>query len=147
MGLGQWWSLQELVSRHSGRFICSEFDHLSCCHNVYIPCLSRQDGTQLAVGYISVSIALAIFIAILAFQVGNVTGITQYFNRKCTALKRCIIPIGDEEVEIESDTDSLSDRLINAIQYEPVPQTAQEHTAAAPTRSNVTRMLIPVYTP
>ena len=109
--------------------------------------VSRQDGTQLAVGYISVSIALAIFITILAFQLGNVTGITQYFNTKCTALKRCIISIGDEEVEIESDTDSLPDRLINAIQYEPVPQTAQEHTAAEPTGSNVTRMLIPVYTP
>ena len=109
--------------------------------------VSRQDGTQLAVGYISVSIALAIFITILAFQLGNVTGITQYFNTKCTALKRCIISIRDEEVEIESDTDSLPDRLINAIQYEPVPQTAQEHTAAEPTGSNVTRMLIPVYTP
>ena len=28
MGLGQWWGLQELVSRCPGGFVCSELDHL-----------------------------------------------------------------------------------------------------------------------
>ena len=44
-------------------------------------------GSQLAVGYTSVSIAFATFIGILAFQLANVTGITQYPKRKCKAIR------------------------------------------------------------
>ena len=40
------------------------------------------------------------------------------------------------EIEVQSDSDSLPDRVINPEEYEPVPQTAHEHTAAEPTGSN-----------
>ena len=30
MTLGQWWGLQELVSRCAGQLICSELDHIDC---------------------------------------------------------------------------------------------------------------------
>ena len=39
--------------------------------------VNHSGGNQLAVGYTSVSIALATFIGILVFQLANVTGITQ----------------------------------------------------------------------
>ena len=38
----------------------------------------NNSGDQLEVGYTSVSIALATFMGILAFQLANMTGITQY---------------------------------------------------------------------
>ena len=46
--------------------------------------LSR--GNQVTVGYTSVSIAFATFIVILAFHLANVTGITQYLERKCAVV-------------------------------------------------------------
>ena len=36
----------------------------------------------------------------------------------------------EADVEAESDTGSLPDRLINPGEYEPVPPTTEEHTAA-----------------
>ena len=103
---------------------------------------------QIAVGYTSVSIALATFIGILGFQLANVTGIIQYLKTKCAALKTHIIQIRDGETETECDTDSLPDRVINPGEYEPVPQTAQEHTAAEATGSDdeEPRRQISVYT-
>ena len=46
----------------------------------------HSGGNQLAVGYTSVSVALVTFIGIFVFQLANVTGITQYLKRKCTAI-------------------------------------------------------------
>ena len=89
----------------------------------YHVCHSEED--QLAVGYTSVSIAFATFIGILTFQLASVTGITQYLKRKCAALKNCKLPIQHGEKEIDSDNDSLPDRLV---EYEPMLQTAQELT-------------------
>ena len=86
---------------------------------------------QLAVVYTSVSIAFATFVGILTFQLAKVTGVVQYL-KKCAALKKCII-----RREMESDTESLPDRLINVLDYEPVPQITQEHTAAKPTGSDM----------
>ena len=112
---------------------------------MYTNHVSHPVGSQLAVGYTSVSIELATFIGILLFQLSNVTGITQCLKRKCTALKGGIIPIRDREIEIDSDTDSLPDGLINPGEYEPLLQ-----TAAVPTESNNEgpnlRRLIPAYT-
>ena len=58
----------------------------STLYTMYTSCSKRSQlvkGNTLAVGYTSVSIALATFIGILGFQLGNVTGITQYLKRKC----------------------------------------------------------------
>ena len=72
----------------------------------------------------SVSIAFATFIGILAFQLANVTGITQYLKRKCTALKVAIK--NQAQAEPQSFTSSLPDRLINPEEYElPEPATAE----------------------
>ena len=117
----------------------------------YHVCHSEED--QLALGYTSVSIAFATFIGILTFQLANVTGITQYLKRKCAALKMCKLRTRDDEREIESDTSSLPDRLVNTVEYERMQQTAQEPTAADheltetnDSVSEATRRLISVYT-
>ena len=52
--------------------------------------VNHSGQNQLVVGYTSVSIAFATFIGIVAFQLVNVTGVTQYLNRQCLGLK---IPI------------------------------------------------------
>ena len=113
-------------------------------------CVNLLGGSQLIVSYVwttSVSIAFATFIGILTFQLAKLTGVVQYL-KKCAALRKCIIRDG----EMESDTDSLPDRLINPGEYEPVPQIAQEHTVTAePTEKNASlneepKRLIPVYT-
>ena len=44
-----------------------------------------SQGNQLAVGYTSVSIAFTTFIGIFVVHIANMTGITQYLKRKCTA--------------------------------------------------------------
>ena len=105
---------------------------------------SHSEGTQLAVGYTSISIALVTFIGIIAFQLANVIGITQYLRKKCTALKRCI---RDDEIEIESDTDFLPHRLTNPGEYHSVPQTAAESEESNETLNKEPKILIPVYTP
>ena len=86
-------------------------------------------GNQLAVGYTSVSIAFATFIAILVIQLGNVTGTTQYLKKKCKALKAVI-----RNQEPKSPTDSLPDRLINAEEYELPFHTPQERSPAELTK-------------
>ena len=73
VAVDQWWSLHKQVCKYSGRFICSQPDHSNCCH-----LLCQFDffrGNQLIVEYtctISVSIALATFTGILAFQLASV---------------------------------------------------------------------------
>ena len=57
----------------------------------------------------------------------------------------------EADVEAESDTGSLPDRLINPGEYEPVLPATEEHTAAEPTENKEQvneelRKLIPVYT-
>ena len=96
------------------------------------------------IGRISVSIALATFVGILAFQLLNVTGIAQYLKRKCTAVA---IRNGlQAEAEMRSPTDTLPDRLVNPGEYEPPFHTSQQHTTAEPTEEeqliNETQRLI-----
>ena len=88
--------------------------------------VNNSGGEQLAVGYTSVSIALATFMGILAFQL---TGITQYLKRKCTTSKVAIRNLQKAEVEPSSPTGSLSDRLNNPEEYELSCHT-QEHATA-----------------
>ena len=51
-----------------------------------------------------------------------------------------------EDVEGDSDTGSLPDRLINPGGYEPMLPTTEEHSAAEPTEDKEPRRLTPVYT-
>ena len=57
----------------------------------------------------------------------------------------------EADVEAESDTGSLPDRMMNPGEYEPVLPTTEEHTAAGLTEdkepvNEEPRRLIPVYT-
>ena len=103
--------------------------------------VNLSGGNQLVVGYTSVSIAFATFIGIVAFQLANVTGITQYLKRKCKAIRN---------QEPKSPTDSLPDRLINAEEYELPFHTPQQHANAELTGEEkvdgAQGRLTPVYT-
>ena len=106
--------------------------------------LDHSQGNQLVVGYTSVSVALGTFIGILAFQLANMTGITQYLKRKCAAVP--IRPQAEAEVE-PLDNDLLPDRLINPAEYEPPFHTP--HATAEPTEGAneaQRRLITPVYT-
>ena len=97
-----------------------------------------------------------ILIFYICHKLANKIGITQCVKRMYKTLKRCMQatrPTNEAEadVEAESDTGSLPDRLINPGDYEPVLPTTEEHTAAEPTEDKETvseepRRLIPVYT-
>ena len=91
---------------------------------------NNSGGDQLAVGYTSVSIALATFFGILAFQLADLTGITQYLKRKCTTLKVAIRNVQKAEAEPCSPTGSLPDRLNNPEEYELSCHPPQEHATA-----------------
>ena len=90
----------------------------------------------------SVFVALATFIGILAFQLANVTGITQYLKRKYTALKLAIR--NRAEAAPKPPTGTLPHRLTNPEEYE---LTLQEHaTASEPTEGVDDEAQEPVYT-
>ena len=103
-------------------------------------------GNLLAVGYTSVSVALATFIGILVVQVANATGITQYLKKKCAA----VAYRNQAEAEVEPlNNDLLPDRLINPEEYEPPFHTPQGHATAEPTEGAneaQRRLISPVYT-
>ena len=76
-----------------------------------------------------------ILIFYICHKVAKKIGITQCLKRKYKTLKRCVQATrpkseAEADVETESDTDSLPDRLINPGEYEPVLPTTKEHTAA-----------------
>ena len=82
------------------------------------------------------------------------TDFAQCLKRKQERLKRCmqVTKNTDQaEADVESDTSSLPDRLVNPGEYEPVLLTTEEHTAAEntvnkePSNQNP-RRLTPVYT-
>ena len=111
--------------------------------------VSCSGGNELAVGYTSVSIALATFIGILVFHLASVTGITQHLKMKCTTLKLAIRNQAAAEAEVEPlDNDLLPDRLINPQEYEPPFHTPQGHATAELTGANEAqrRLITPVYT-
>ena len=84
------------------------------------------------------------------------TGIIPHLKRMYEILKRRMRPTGhasqpETNLEAESDTSALPDRLINPEEYEPVLPSTEECTAAESTdgQESVTegsRMLTPVYT-
>ena len=139
MGLGQWGSLQELVSRWSGRLLYSEHDHLSCCH---LPC--QTFGLKSACSWVHLRLHSIYNVHCNSYgSAGNVTGITQYLKRKCKALK-----VANRYQEPKSPTDSLPDRLINAVEYELPFHTPQKRVD--PTEEELVNeaqgRLTPVYT-
>ena len=80
-------------------------------------------------------------------------GLAQCLKKKYKTLKIYMLPTRctDADVESESDTGSLPDRLINPQEYEPVLPTIGEHTATDSTESEEPanedqRKLSPVYT-
>ena len=95
-----------------------------------------------------------ILIFYICNKLANEIGITQCLKRKYKTLKRCVqrtrlTSQAEADVEAESDTGSLPDRLINPEEYNPLPTTTEEHTAAELTEEPVnegTRRLTPVYT-
>ena len=105
--------------------------------------LSR--GNQFAVGYTSVSIAFATFIGIFVVHLANMTGITQYLKRKCTA-----VPLRNQaEADVDPQHDgSLPNRLVNPGEYELPFHTTPGHPNAEPTEgvNEAQRRLIPPYT-
>ena len=117
----------------------------------------------LAVLHVGASLARRVLVSALLFCVPHMVlilyvcyvlamkaGMTQYLKR---ILKRCVqaISLAQKDMEAQSDTDSLPDRLINPGEYEPVLPTTEEHTAAELTEdeepdNEEPRRLTPVYT-
>ena len=97
-----------------------------------------------------------ILIFYICHKLAKKIGITQCLKRRYNNLKRCMHSTrptreAEADVEAESDTGSLPDRLINPEEYEPVLPTTEEHTAAEHTEDKETvnedsRWLTPVYT-
>ena len=83
-------------------------------------------------------------------------GIIQHLKKNYRTMKTRVLTAihmgqAEADVEAESDTGSLPDRLINPAEYEPVLQVREQHAAAEPTEdqervTEVQRRLTPVYT-
>ena len=102
-----------------------------------------SQGNQLALGYTSISIALATFMGILVFQLASVMGIIHYLKRKCIALTKAIR--NQAQTDVTSPGSPVPDRLINPEDYEPPFSAPQGHTTAEPTDGAQGRP-IPAYT-
>ena len=81
-----------------------------------------------------------VLIVYICYVLAKKAGITQSLKRKYKALKRCLQFLictheVEADMEAESDTGSLPDRLINPGEYEPLIPTRDEHTAAEPTEN------------
>ena len=90
-----------------------------------------------------------ILIFCVCHKLAKKIGITQCLKRMYNTLKRCNEV--EPNMEAESDTGSLPDRLINPGEYEPVLTTTEEHTNAELTEdkqqvNEEPRRLTPVYT-
>ena len=108
--------------------------------------VKHSGGNQCAVGYTSVSIAVATFIGILVLQLASITPIAQYFKRKCAAV--AFRNTHQAEAELEPpDIGSQPDPPINQEEYEPPSYTSQEHTIAEPPEGvcEAHRRVIPLY--
>jgi len=71
-----------------------------------------------------------VLILYICYVLAKKVGITQYLKRKCEHLKRCVQSprhTSQAEADVEADTDSLPDRLLNPERYEPVLPTTEEH--------------------
>ena len=103
---------------------------------------SNAEKSQVALGYTSVSIAFAMFIGILIFQLTKVTGFAQYLKRKCGVVTNRDVQRAETEVE---DIGSLPDRLVNPEEYEQ-PFNSPHATAESTQREAQRRLISNVYT-
>ena len=97
-----------------------------------------------------------VLILYICYVLAKKANITQCLKRKYESLKRCLLAVwctsqAEADVEAESDSDSLPDRLVNPEEYEPVTLAIAEDNAADPTENKETvieqpRRLTPVYT-
>ena len=112
-------------------------------------CVNFLGASQLIIEYTwttSVSIALAMFIGILIFQLVSVAGIVEYVKRKRTAIKLASKVQNKTKKVVESPTSSLPDRLINASEYESLPYIPQGHAIAEEVECDAEKNLNHVYT-
>ena len=89
-----------------------------------------------------------VLIFYVCYLLAKKAGITQWLKRKYEKFRRYMQVI---RLTAETYHDSLPDRLINPVEYEPVLPTTEEHTAAEPTDNKEPdnqhlRRLTPVYT-
>ena len=97
-----------------------------------------------------------ILLLYMSYLFAKKAGITQCLKTRYKSLKRCVQATRhtsepEADVEAESDTGSLPDRLINPEEYEPLLPTTEEHMAAELTKDKEwdnedPRRLTPVYT-
>ena len=108
--------------------------------------VKHSEGNQCAVGFTSVSIAVATFIGILVFQLASISPIAQYFKRNCAAVAFRNTHQAGAELE-PPDIGSQPDPPINQGEYEPPSYTPQEHTIAEPPEGvcEAHRRVIPLY--
>ena len=111
-----------------GSFTLNMIMHLSCFHP---PCQSlRREPACCWVHFCLNSICNIHWDPHLSACKSDWYHNTQYLKGQCAALKMCKLPIREFEREIDSDNDSLLDRLVNTVKHERVPQTTQECTNA-----------------
>ena len=106
----------------------------------------------IVIAVLLIGIPHLVLIFYICYKFAKKAGITQFMERKYQTLKtysrsiRCTRQ-AETDVEAETDTESLPDRLINPEEYEPVLPTMEEHRDPEPTEScNDSRWLTPVYT-
>ena len=109
--------------------------------------LPRTFAQVLLPSLLGLGVPHTVLIFYICYKLAEKAGITKCLKRKYRALKRCLLVQNGTDVEAESDTGSLPDRLINPREYEPgLPTT--DHTDAESTESEEPdpRWLTPVYT-
>ena len=103
---------------------------------------SATSITGKAYVYVTLTLVLLVphmvLIGYICYVLAKKVGITQCLKRKYRTMKTCVLAAthrgqAEADIEAESDTGSLPDRLMNPGEYEPVLQVRREHAAAEPT--------------
>ena len=119
---------------------------------MYMP-TSRTSRCAIVISTLLIAVPHMVLILYICNTLAKKVGLTQCLKTKYKTLKLYMLPArwSDADVESESDTGSLPDRLVNPQEYEPVLPTRGELTAAESTESNEPanedqRKVSPVYT-
>ena len=115
--------------------------------------ISTTSTRTIVISTLLIAVPHMILILCICNSLVKKVGLTQCLKKNYKTLKLYMLPArwSDADVESESDTGSLPDRLVNPQEYEPVLPTRGELTAAESTESNEPanedqRKLSPVYT-